>query len=406
MELQELVGRIIKWITYAYLLFVVFWKEEERLTNFDLGVKNYREITESGKLLNSTGLLENAGFSKKYLLELNHENIYPVMFGFEWFKYSRVKSYEHYWFSSGRKIINLIFSNLRYAGNVGVLVYDLEQKTLFKKEIDLFPFIDSDRFPQLSYDGLNCNNNYSVSKSENNLIVKSEKSSDFCKTTISVDVEGLKGEFLVHRSLQQEDSYQMIPISEDKTYWAYELKSGANKCDFNATLNNQSLTSDENCQAFVDVGRGVFFYKTQWKWASAMGFVKDNKKFSFNYQEGVADPTIAKSHPHFFKIDDKVVYLNPLELKFDPLNFMNSMVFSTHENFAGDNNNKAEIVFTSFHHVPKKDNFLIISSDFNLVYGTYSGWVTDDQGNKYEFEDVPGFFLKCHFNWFFFFFFF
>lgn len=400
MELQDLIGKVIKLFLYSYLFYAIFWQSAQRETNYDLGLKSMTEITTPGFLLSPKGILQTSGFSKKFLIEINEEQIYPVMFGFDWFKLSRVKMYEHYWFNSDKKIINIIFSNLRYAGNVNFAIYDLETKKIINEEIVLLPILNSDQIPQLSFNAYKCQGDYSSSKGGITAIVKNEKKGNVCHTVINLDFKNVKGEFVLMRDITQEDAYEMSPIDEEQKYWVYDLKSGANKCKFDFKLNGEVIKSNEKSLGFADIGRGVFFYKTHSRWASMMGYLKDGKRnFTLNFQNGISDPKTSKSSAHYFKVDGKLVKLNPVVIKYDPLNFMNSMSFKTHENFLGDENNRAEYVFTSFHHLPLKENFLIISSDFNMVYGTYSGWVTDDEGNKYEFEDIAGFYEEFTMKW-------
>ena len=401
MQLQDLIGKVIKISLYAYLLYVIFWKSAERPSNYSLGVKDQTLITKPGKLLTDKGILQTSGFSKNYIVEINSENVYPVMFGFDWFKYSRVKMYEHYWFNSEQKIVNIIMSNLRYAGSVNFVIYDLETKQIFNKELVLLPYLDSDQFPKMDFNAYKCQGSYSTTKGGDTVTVRTEKKEgDICDTIINVDFKEIKGEFIVTRDINQEDAYDMSPIDEEQKYWLYDLKSGANKCSFNYKLNGEEYKSNNKALGFADIGRGIFFYKTHSRWASMMGYLKDNTtSFTLNFGNGITDPKTSKSSNYFFKVNGKLFKLNPIAIKYDPLNFMNSMSFSTHENFMEEKNNSAEFVFTSYHHLPKKENFLIVSSDFNLVYGTFSGWVTDDEGNKYEFEDVAGFYEEFNMKW-------
>ena len=75
------------------------------------------------------------------------------------------------------------------------------------------------------------------------------------------------------------------------------------------------------------------------------------------------------------------------------------MTLKTTKAFEEEDANAAEIIFQSYHTLDKTVNLLVILSDFKYVYGKFSGWVSDDNGVKTKFEDIPGFIEWAKMRW-------
>lgn len=92
-----------------------------------------------------------------------------------------------------------------------------------------------------------------------------------------------------------------------------------------------------------------------------------------------------------FFIDKKLYKLNPIEADFDENNLMNPWNLKTIVTENG-NHRECDVIFTPTFVDQKKINImLIIQNDFRVVYGQFSGWASDDEGNKYAFENVNGY---------------
>ncbi len=195
----------------------------------------------------------------------------------------------------------------------------------------------------------------------------------------------------------EDDLYEVHPISKDMKYWFYTLKAMNTPCSITIKTQTEELVS-KNCNSIGDYGRGMYHYKTSSRWVTSMGILEDGKRFSINFEEGIIHEELSESQIQAFKIDSKLVKLNPIVLKYDELNLMNSFTLKTHENFK-DLNRQVDLVFTSHKAHYKVDNFIIIKNKMELVYGTLSGWVSDEEGNKYQLKDVPALFEAFISRW-------
>ncbi len=62
-------------------------------------------------------------------------------------------------------------------------------------------------------------------------------------------------------------------------------------------------------------------------------------------------------------------------------------------------NRKADIVFEPRFTGDKLQDFVVIKSDIRYVYGHIKGWVSDEDNNKIEFENVKAFIELLDVRW-------
>lgn len=394
MALGDLLSKGINYAIILMLVYYIFIDEAHREKHFNKSVKETVELTKPGKLLNSTYQLEEHGFSRTYLKELNTENIYSPIFGLQAFNKLRFKKFEYYSFKFDDKIVQMAAANLYVGANIFMIVYDTETKELLYENKDLLPFLDTAQFPDLADDVFVCAGNYSSTKDGFTLKVQKQKvNGHICRTILEFEVANkVEGKVVFNRDMNHEEMYNISPMTEDNRYWYYNLKSYNIACE--GSFNKKRI---EGCVGSSDYGRGLFPYKTNWIWGSAMGMTGEH---ALGLELGGGIPVEhSKAVEDKFKIDDKVQLLNPLVITYDKLNFMNGFTMKTHEKFSSDPNNAADIVFRASYVHKKKDNLIILTSNMDYIYGTYSGWVTDERGHKYEFADVTGIVEIAKFRW-------
>lgn len=393
MALGEILSKGINYAILLLLVYYVFIDEAHREKHHNKSVSQQVELTKPGKLLNSTYQLEEHGFSKHYVKEVNAENLYSPIFGLQKLNHTRFKKFEHYFFYYDNKIVQIAAANVYIGGNIFLIVYDYEKKELVYENVDLMPFLDNAQFPDLADNVFACLGNYSSEKSGLRVKVDKKLEGNICRTQVEFNAEGkAQGSVVFKRNVHHEDMFTISPITEDNRYWYYNLKAYNLSCE--GTLNGETL---EGCVGASDYGRGLFPYKTNWIWGTASG---KSGKHNFSLELGGGIPhESSNTFEDAFKVGTKVFKLSPLAYTYDKLNYMNGFTMKTHENYAHDMNNAADIVFRSSFVHTKKDNLIIIKSNMDYIYGTYSGWVTDDKGNKFEFEDIHGFVEIAKFRW-------
>jgi len=142
MALSDKFSTALNVFLVGLLIYNVFFKASDKPKNLELGVKMQTELTESGKLHNSTGQLNEVGWSRRYLKEFDASEIYPVIFGLQFFRSLKYKKFDMYNFFFDDKLLQVASSNLYYAGNVFVNYFDFETKTFTTFSQDFLPLIN------------------------------------------------------------------------------------------------------------------------------------------------------------------------------------------------------------------------------------------------------------------------
>lgn len=111
---------------------------------------------------------------------------------------------------------------------------------------------------------------------------------------------------------------------------------------------------------------------------------------TFFFEEGLQEEESSKSLSQGFKVGSKVVKLNPLNFKYDSLNLNNGGQLNTSSEWFSKSENKAEIVMTTYHSHTDKQNWFLINKNIFRGLVKLEGYVTDNEGNKYEFDELYG----------------
>eukprot|EP00330_Aristerostoma_sp_ATCC50986_P003263 CAMPEP_0114589156 /NCGR_PEP_ID=MMETSP0125-20121206/11679_1 /TAXON_ID=485358 ORGANISM="Aristerostoma sp., Strain ATCC 50986" /NCGR_SAMPLE_ID=MMETSP0125 /ASSEMBLY_ACC=CAM_ASM_000245 /LENGTH=85 /DNA_ID=CAMNT_0001785911 /DNA_START=935 /DNA_END=1192 /DNA_ORIENTATION=- len=85
-----------------------------------------------------------------------------------------------------------------------------------------------------------------------------------------------------------------------------------------------------------------------------------------------------------------------MDITYDENNLMNPWTFETGGTF---NFKECHVVFKPHYVAKKADNFVVIQSQIQFVYGTFSGSVSNDVGKRFEFEDINGFAEVAKMKW-------
>lgn len=112
-----------------------------------------------------------------------------------------------------------------------------------------------------------------------------------------------------------------------------------------------------------------------------MGKVKNtNQKIVINFEEGLQHPDNSKSIPHHFKIEDKFVKLNPMEINYDDLNLNNGGILKTHTSHNDQKENQAYLIITTYDSYHIDHNWYVLQKHLYRGLVKVEGWVTDGNG--------------------------
>jgi len=208
----------------------------------------------------------------------------------------------------------------------------------------------------------------------------------------------LKLEYNMNKHKNQEIMGAAIPLSSNLQTFFYTLKMPNIPADGTLDLNGRTyLINPNRASSFVDWVRAVFRYNTFWLFPRGQGFLEDGTRFALNFANGYGDVKTNKADEDSFFLNNTLHKLNTVETKYDDHNLMNP--FNIRTIGTALKNSQCEIIFAPQYVENKNVNYVLIKSDMSVVYGKFSGWVTDENGNKYTFEDLHGYFEVFKTKW-------
>ena len=132
-----------------------------------------------------------------------------------------------------------------------------------------------------------------------------------CQVTVEFQTDIISGSVYFEIDQKSQTPHEFNILEQSGSNWYYFVKHFNIEGKSNLQFLQQNL-SNQKTLVLLDYGRGVFNYKTEWYWATGSGRLANGKAFSFNFQEGLFDEK-SKSCEDYFKVDDKLVKLNPLQ---------------------------------------------------------------------------------------------
>lgn len=177
-----------------------------------------------------------------------------------------------------------------------------------------------------------------------------------------------------------------------KAHFYYNQKINNQKANGYAKLGEEILDFASS-YGVLDWGRGVWTYKNTWYWSSANGEV-DGLPFGWNLGYGFGDTS--KASENMFFVGDKVFKMN--DVRFDiPLLDNGGDDFLSPWRIRSDSGD-IKIEFHPIYNRHSDTNALLIRSNQNQVFGTFSGYFLYE-GKQYSFNDIPGFAEKVYNRW-------
>jgi hypothetical protein len=306
---------------------------------------------------------------------------------------------------------------------VYLFIYDFEEKqVIFDQKQDLLPLLDSFDLPQLSDRANLCENTmvYNRKGISIKVVAKVDDSTGDCVTSIDWSIKDQFNFRGVHsKKFKVDENYSDVrALDKEKKYFYFNQKEYLNKCAFSIDIkkdllkapadvedlvrNTQSksassiysesvynelegstvrigtpdLNARDDCYGHYDYGRGVFLYKTNWFWTWGQGTAKvvnedheeETVKLAVNFGGAISHKDHLKSNEDYFKINNKLIRLHPVEMIYDKLNHMNGFVFRTAEEFRSRETQTVDLVFTSNKEKINQSNFLVLKVNrLNLI---------------------------------------
>lgn len=159
----------------------------------------------------------------------------------------------------------------------------------------------------------------------------------------------------------------------------YTLKDVARPAGGTITVDGVTHSFDDDAWAVLDHGRGRWPYRVHWNWAAGSGRV-DGRVIGLQLGSKWTDGSGATENAvvvdgHLSKISEELVWdYDMAEL-------------SRPWRITGET---ADLTFTPFHHRHGRTQALVIATRTDQMFGTWSGWVRDDAGERVKVDGIQG----------------
>jgi len=340
------------------------------------------KITTPGQLILANHSVNGAGHMLSALREFNEQDLSA------WQKF-RLKKFDYYDVITEDFILTFALADVFIAGEVRLNFFDYNTKEYKTFRKTVLP----NKVPNLgpgthNFASKNPEDNVSYKDEDFTIQIKNIKSDnpdiEIREVFVQCNPLNIGLEFYMNKHKEQDIHGAVVPLTSDAKYFFYALKMPNLPAEGALDLNGRVYPIDPNkASSFIDWGRAVFTYNTHWLFLRGQGFAEDGHRFSVSFDS--------------FFVNHTMHMLNTMETKFDENNLMNPFNIGT----VGTElkNSQCEMIFAPQYVEKKVVNYVIVHSDMRVVYGKLSGWVTDENNNKYAFEDINAYFEVFKTKW-------
>lgn len=336
-----------------------------------------------GRLLDDEGRLLQAGYSTTLARRYDRKYVKAS----KW----RIKEWDYYIISDGKKSIAFTLSDIGYIGLMSVSVIDLEKAEYrTSSKITLFPF-GKYSFPCSYEDG-------DVKYESNGL--KLYFRNDKGEREIECEYKKWNGKDTLTAKIK------LTNPPRDAMVIATSFKENERAFYYNAKLNcmtargyfaigdDKYVFDSSSALGTLDWGRGVWTYKNVWYWGSMQWRLRNGHTIGFNLGYGFGDTSQASENMFFtdgiaHKLGNVTFGIPQRDGEDD---FMKEWTIKDDE----------DRLFMRFRPIVDRYdgvNALIVSTCQHQVFGEFSGYVRLDDGTMIEFESCRGFAEKVINKW-------
>lgn len=380
-----------------FSLFLIFVVKESDPIPQNLSIPQI-EITTPGPLLSPlTGQLVDHGWARYPLKEFNIEEVkMPFMNRFFTLRFN-VKKWDFLSIMTKKFVILLAIADVGYLGNTFIHIYDLESNRKYFIDKDILPFNVPKFHPSACNFTMSEEFKYETSDYLLSYVDDPENSSPNATTlkrrvTFSAKLgkNTVKGLFTISKPKTHEDIVMLSPLSDDSKRFFYNVKSYTMPVKGELDLNGMKVFFSEGISnAGMDYGRGIWNYNTFWLWGSGNGFLPDGRRFGLNLGGGFQSYNKSNATEDSAFVDGRIIKLNVAKYEFDEeeIEFLNNWTFRTESQ---EGPGSCNIEFKRKYINLKKIDFHVLKSQLKQYFGSFSGWVVDEDNKRIEFEDIVG----------------
>ncbi|EGC35884.1 hypothetical protein DICPUDRAFT_151724 [Dictyostelium purpureum] len=349
--------------------------------------KRFQIKLDKGPLLNEKGEVIQSGYSTNFMKEYNRHDIKAS----SW----RIKEWDYYFITNGKIGLALTFGDIGYIGNASVTFFNFNQDSpsyKTKGDLAVFPF-GKFNFPKTPLEGSIEFNSKKISlRFDNNGTVRTL----VCKCP---NFDGNNNEIICNITLTEFPRDSMVIVTPFKYHehaFYYNCKINTMVAAGEIKIGQETHLFDPNDSlAVLDWGRGVWPYSEVWYWGSLSCYLDDGRKFGFNIGYGFGNTKNAS---------ENMVFLDGIAHKLDEVEFIIPKFKNGKEDYMTpwkftSNDKRLEMDFKPIINRCDHQNYLIIQSSANQVFGLFSGVAILDDGTKIEFHNKLGFAEKVANRW-------
>lgn len=332
------------------------------------------EITNRQKLLDSSGHIQECGWSKSLLQEYARKDIKAAAF--------RIKEWDYYLVLSHDFGVAFTISDDGYIGLQSVSFLDFKHRFEHTETILNFFPMGKLNMPVSSNKGVSA---FSNKRLQMKFEVKPGKRILDCSFKNFYQHQ----DFHCHITLQQPSMDSMViatPWKEKKTAFYYNQKLNCMRASGTVNLGEETYHFDEHTDfGTLDWGRGVWTYDNTWYWGSGNLDI-NGCAFGFNIGYGFGDTSAASENILFYdgiahKLEDVTFHI--------PSDILQQWTISS-------NDHRFEMTFDPLLDRAAKISALLISSDQHQVFGYLSGRAILDDGTILHIENMLCFLEVVH----------
>ncbi len=141
----------------------------------------------------------------------------------------------------------------------------------------------------------------------------------------------------------------------------------------------------------LDLGRGVWKYRTNWNWAAGSGTNRDGRTVGLQFG---GKWTVGTGHTeNGLCVDGRLTKLH------DELEWAYSWDAPMQPWRVRDPGGRVEATLTPVYDKHSRTSLGVLSMEVHQVFGTWSGWLVGDDGERVEFDGVVGFAEEARNRW-------
>ena len=342
-----------------------------------------KQIVNEGRLLNSDGTLNEAGYATYLIKTYDRRDIKANAM--------RIKEWDYYLINDGKRAIAFTISDNSYMGMMSVSWLDFEAVSeTTKSEIILFPN-GKTKLPPTSVKGdVSFHNGNLKLLFANDGILRHLK----CEYKAFRDGKTLKAD-LILSDVPRDSMVIATPYKEDPKAFYYNQKINCLRAEGIVSLGNETWHfHKQDAFGVLDWGRGVWTYSNTWYWASLSG-EQSGHTFGFNLGYGFGDTSQAT---------ENMIFVDGIAHKLSHVTFNIPFKEDGNEDFMKPWTFTSDDGRLYMDFVPVIDraadiNLKLIRSNQHQVFGRFTGKVILDDGSTFEIENLPGFAEKVMNKW-------